>query len=83
MPRGTRALCAQRKYWACTAIFSSWVVRSGGPPLVEWDAREKAFVPTCDAGGAVRVPSPEMIVDYLLQVGPDRGGLRAASGRTL
>lgn len=83
MPRRTRALCAQRKYWACTAIFSSWVVRSGGPPLVEWDAREKAFVPTCDAGGAVRVPSPEMIVDYLLQVGPDRGGLRAASGRTL
>ena len=62
------AVRAQRKYWACTAIFSSWVERSELPPLVEWCATKKEYVSKRDEDGAVRVPTPEMIVDFLLHL---------------
>ena len=65
--RGGGWCAAQKKYWACTAIFGSWVKRSGFSALVEWDDDAKNLSAVYTAEGMALLPSPEMIMDFLLQ----------------
>jgi hypothetical protein len=69
-----RAWRAQDKYFACAGLFGDWYERSGGDALVEWKppaapGERWTLTPVHDdADGVARVPSPEAIVDFLLQV---------------
>ena len=53
-------------------LFNDWVVRSGGRALAQWEGtgeRDRQLKPLMDeATGAALLPTPEMIVDFLLQV---------------
>ena len=74
-----RCLLIQDKYWGCVGLFNDWAVRSGLEPLVERVPAQEALRPgesdlvaIRDRNGDVRMPSGEMIVDFLLQVSRER-----------
>ena len=71
MPRAA----IQDKYWACVGLFDDWVRRSDGTPLVEWvvTGAERELQAILDVSGTARVPSPEMIIDFLMQARAARG----------
>ena len=69
------ARCVQYKYERCVGLFNDWVERSGFASLTEWKERTRMkevlkadeLHACCDESGTVRMPTAEMICDFLLQ----------------
>lgn len=67
--------CVQDGYITAVALFGDWAERSGLDPLVEMVSSSSGFrgrdvVPVRESSGAsgVRMPTPELIMSYLLEV---------------
>ena len=77
---------AQYKYEHCVGLFNNWAVRSGMETLTEWVRGGTSVLsnvelrPLTEENGDVRMPTPETICDFLLQVRMrrERAGIRTS-----